>query len=122
MSNPILIVDDNEKIAATVPRILEEKGYQVQLETSTFDALIAFYQKPSRFKLLITDQDMTTLSGVAFAERIKTIRPNIPVILLKHKDDTETVTRAKAAGIHLFVPKPVEKTQLLEAVGLVMEP
>ncbi|MBN2039690.1 MAG: response regulator [Spirochaetes bacterium] len=90
----ILLVDDEQSLAAIMRKILESLGYIVVAETNPFDALERFIMNSESFDLLITDKTMPGMPGLELIKQIKKKKKNIPVILttglsyLKNKDDS----------------------------------
>ena len=116
MGKTILLVNDEEAVLETASKALTEKGYQVERHRHSWDTLFAFYKTPSRFDLVITDQSMADISGLALAEKLLNLRPRMPIVLLVSEDREKTESRARAAGFHWFVSKPVSKDELLSTV------
>ena len=60
----------------------------------------------NRIDVVISDNDMTEMSGVQFLTRVRKLYANTLRILASSGDDTPTLTRAtNMAGIHLFLPR-----------------
>src|SRR5690606_13616157 len=68
------------------------------------------------FDVVITDLNMTGLSGVELCERIVTSRPDVPVIVLTAFGSFETAVAAIRAGAYDFLSKPVQLEALAIAV------
>ncbi|RPJ83035.1 MAG: PAS domain S-box protein [Deltaproteobacteria bacterium] len=77
----VLVIDDEEAIIEMISEMLTSLGYQVESRISSFEAFEAFRANPKRFDLIITDQTMPQLTGIALAAKVKSIRPEVPVIL-----------------------------------------
>jgi CheY-like chemotaxis protein len=76
----ILLVDDNQAGLSARKSVLEELGHRVTTATNGHEALECFNQEP--FDLVVTDYRMPRMSGSELIERIRKIRPTLPVILL----------------------------------------
>ncbi len=112
----ILFIDDEEIITELGTGLLERLGYTVTALTDSTEALELFCANPSRFDLIITDQTMPNLTGMRLAQRILTVRPNMPIILCTgHSDDVNPAITG-AAGIREFLMKPLARQELAEAV------
>lgn len=112
----ILLVDGDPSTAATVSGMLKQMGFEVHLETSGIDAFNNFYEHPSRFDLVITDQGMPDISGLLLAQRLVRVRSDIPIVLMTGLEGDFQV-RARDAGVCEFAKKPVTQTELAEAIG-----
>ena len=77
----LMIVDDQTEVAATLRRGLMRMGYQVEAYTSPRIALERFRKAPLRHSLLISDVVMPEMNGIDLARAMRSIRPDLPVIL-----------------------------------------
>ena len=112
----ILLVDDEEVLAAMGKQMLKHLGYRVTVRTNSSDALNTFQSHPQDFDLVISDRTMPRMTGFELAEQIKTVRPNIPIILCTGYSDELEVERAAALGISRMVMKPLGMNELADAV------
>jgi len=112
----ILLADDEAVLAEMGKQMLEHLGYHVTVRTDSSDALNTFQSHPQDFDLVISDRTMPRMTGFELAERIKTIRPDIPIILCTGYSDELEVERAAALGISRMVMKPLGMNELADAV------
>jgi PAS domain S-box-containing protein len=102
----ILLVDDEAAVAHMGQVVLENLGYRVSVCLSSLEALETFRAAPQRYDLVITDQTMPRLPGDALTRALRSVRPDIPIILctgFSHTMDAET---AQTMGIDAFLTKP----------------
>jgi len=67
-------------VEVTAESMLESLGHQVLMASSGTEALNAL-QGNSRIDLVITDHAMPHMTGSELADRIRAIRPDLPIIL-----------------------------------------
>ncbi len=79
-SQRILIVDDEEFILESMLDLLEELGHTVSQFDNPLEALANF--NVGNFDIVFTDLEMPGLNGQEFAEKIKEIEPELPIVLL----------------------------------------
>ncbi|MCB1851314.1 MAG: PAS domain S-box protein, partial [Gammaproteobacteria bacterium] len=77
----VLVVDDESELAEYLGEILRLSGFQVVVSNSSRHALELFLDDPQGFDLLLSDQTMPELSGVQLSEQLRSVRPDLPVIL-----------------------------------------
>jgi len=77
----ILFVDDESLFIEMGRDILSGLGYQVTCIQSSTEALDRFSQIPDQYDLVITDQTMPKMTGLELIEKLKSLRPEIPVII-----------------------------------------
>ena len=106
-SERVLFVDDEKAILDIGQEILERLGYQVEVRTSSIEALELFRAKPDQYDLVITDMTMPNMTGDRLAQELLQIRPGIPIILCTGFSERITEEKARAIGIEEFVMKPV---------------
>jgi PAS domain S-box-containing protein len=117
----ILVVDDEKILATVTKRLLERSGFRVTSFTSSEEALAAFEKTPGAFDLIVSDNTMPRVTGVVLAQRITTIRPGLPVILVTGLGEVLTPDELHAAGIRRVLLKPVTGATLGEAVAEILE-
>jgi len=120
-SESILFVDDEESIANMTGKTLERLGYQVETQLNPVKALELFKLKPESFDLVITDMAMPQMTGVNFAEKLKEIQPDIPVIICTGHSAVIDEEKAKLLELDGFVMKPVSKSKIAKAIRDVLD-
>jgi signal transduction histidine kinase/ActR/RegA family two-component response regulator len=118
----ILFVDDEPAIVRMASVLLERLGYTVTAVTGSTEALKLFNKAPYAFDLLITDQTMPDMTGLALARSLLAVRKDLPIILTTGYSETMSPEKAKEAGIREFVLKPITKTEISEAIRRVLSP
>jgi len=116
----ILIAEDEDAVAGFMTEALVHAGCTVERRENGRDALSCFEQSPYAFDLLLTDQAMPLMSGVALAEQVLKLRPGMPIILVSGYSESINEATAPAMGISMFLSKPVSLSVLLDAVSHVL--
>ena len=117
----ILLVDDEESIAAVERMMLEKLGYQITVRTNSLDAVSAFKANPGNFDLVISDKGMPLMTGEQLARELISIRPEIPIIICTGFSDEIDEQQSKAMGIKGFLMKPVSLVDMAEMVRKVLD-
>ncbi len=115
-SERILYVDDDEIVAKIAKEILETLGYKVTVVIDSKNALELFSCNPQSFDLVISDQTMPNITGAALAERMFSIRPDIPFILTTGYSATVSEEQAKRLGIKAYVHKPFRANTISKVI------
>jgi len=108
----VLIVDDSTAILEVLEMLLSDEGYDVVCCADPYEAIRLAEQQP--IDLLLTDIVMPDLSGTAVAERIRTIHPDLPVILMSGYHD---VTRLG----YPLVTKPFQLARLSQMLRCMLD-
>ena len=112
----ILFVDDEEPIVLVGMHMLERLGFDVTVARGGADALEQFVRDPGLFDVVITDQTMPGMTGLALTEELKRIRPALPIILCSGRTDLLPPQQMKRLGIAACVTKPFTRSELARAV------
>ena len=97
--------------------LLEDRGYRVRLFNGPDEVLAAFEIEKNDVDLLITDQTMPGLSGVALALHLHSLRPNLPIILCTGYSEGIDRSAVLRHGIRRCFIKPVPTHDLLKALA-----
>ncbi|MDX2455686.1 response regulator, partial [Desulfosarcina sp.] len=111
-SGTILVVDDEEYILNADKAMLNELGYEVLLANGGKEALRVFDENKDRINLLILDLIMPDLSGEIVYDRIKSLRPDIRVILSSGYSIEGQAESILKRGCDGFIQKPYNLNQL----------
>ncbi|MGD2036989.1 MAG: PAS domain S-box protein [Desulfobacterales bacterium] len=112
----ILLVDDEQPLVEIGKQMLERLGYSVATRTSSIEALELFRANPDRFDLVITDIVMPNMSGDRLAQKIMSIRNDIPIVLCTGYSEKFTRQNASEIGIRSFLMKPLVMKDLADTV------
>ena len=118
MTNPILIVEDDKKIARVVKIYLEEAGFRTIHAEKGKDAIeSALKEKPL---LVILDLMLPDTSGEELIQELKELG-DFPVIMLTSKSSEEERVAGFALGADDYVVKPFSPKELVYRVKALMK-
>jgi PAS domain S-box-containing protein len=118
----VLIVDDEDALVTLAEEVLADLGYEPVGFRSSAAALQVFKEDPDRFDVVITDQTMPDLTGLALASQIRAIRGTLPVILCSGYGNPVLEREARNAGAAAFLRKPLRSGELALALHRVLGP
>src|SRR6266581_4002943 len=78
----ILVIDDEAPLVAVTTEVLSRLGYEAVGFSNGRDALAEVEAAPARFDAVITDEVMPGLSGTELAQRLRLLRPDLPIVLV----------------------------------------
>ena len=105
VSPSILVVDDDPNSLFGVCQILKDEGYQVLPAESGKEALKRL--KTDSINMIITDEKMPDMSGMALLSEVKKTDPEIPVILMTAYGSVSLAVEALKQGAFYFFEKPI---------------
>ncbi len=117
----IMIVDDEPDLLALIEELLNKFGYSVHPFNDGESALNAYRKGSINFDMIITDMTMPRMTGIALAEAILFENKNMPIILCSGYNETLTRSEVKAIGIQAFLPKPLDTSQLLNTMRVLLD-
>ena len=110
----ILIVDDEQRQREIYRDVLEGEGYSAETAASGEAALRLVNQK--RFDLVITDLNLTGMTGVDLLGAIVQADPTVAVVLITGYPSIQSAIEATKKGVYAYLEKPVDRARLLEVV------
>jgi DNA-binding response OmpR family regulator len=117
MAHKILIVDDNPSVLKLLNISLSKAGYEV-VEAENGEEAFAAANKELP-DLIISDIMMPQMDGLELCWMIRENSkvPVVPFIFLTSFDDPETEVKGFRAGADKYLNKPIERKDLLDRVG-----
>ena len=115
VSDPrILVVDDEEGMRELLDIVLAKRGYRVTAVGSGEDALAACER--TDFDLVIQDIRMPGMGGVALLERLRHLRPDMPVVIITAYSTWDSAVETMRLGAQDYLRKPFLTDDVLKAV------
>jgi DNA-binding NtrC family response regulator len=114
-SGSILVVDDEERQREIYREILQDEGYQAETAPSGEVALRLLDQR--RFDLILTDLNLTGMTGIQLLTEIVAADPTVAVVLITGYPSIQSAIEATKRGVYQYLEKPVDRDRLLEVVG-----
>jgi CheY-like chemotaxis protein len=115
----LLVVDDERVVRELMVEVLERAGHSV-VACDRPDAALELLAVDS-FDLLLTDLAMPSLSGLELLERVRALRPGLPVIVATGAGTDHDLTTAVERGATAALTKPFTHAQLRDAVTAALE-
>ncbi|MCR5883250.1 response regulator [Rhizobacter sp. J219] len=117
----ILVVEDNETNRIVLDNMLSAWGMEVVLAEDGRRGLDILQGKAGvdpHFDLALVDMQMPRLDGMGMALALQAsgLHPNMKMVMLSSVSTPDDVRAAHQAGFHRFVPKPVRKAELRQAI------
>ena len=110
----ILWIDDEIDLLKPHVLFLNDKGYEVSTSNNGTDGLSMVQE--SDFDIILLDENMPGLSGLETLNRIKAIKPSIPVVMITKSEEEDLMDDAIGSKIADYLIKPVNPKQILLSV------
>ena len=115
----ILWADDEIDLLKPHILYLEERGFQVTPVSNGNDAVASAARE--KFDLVLLDESMPGLGGLATLEAIKEKDPGLPIVLVTKNEAESLMDEAIGRRIDDYLLKPVRPTQIYLAVKRLLE-
>ncbi len=110
----VLIVDDEVPIRRTLKEILEFEKFQVDEACDGLECLVQL--KKTQYDVILMDIKMPKMDGMEALERIQTLAPDTPVVMISGHANIDTAVEAVKKGAFDFISKPPDLNRLLITV------
>ncbi len=115
----IYIVDDDEAVRDSLRILLDAVGYETEAFACGPDFLDAC---DADFKgCVLLDVRMPKMNGLEVQERLRAVRPDLPVIIITGHGDIAMAVGAMKAGAVDFVEKPFHEDTLLQSIDTALK-
>jgi DNA-binding response OmpR family regulator len=115
----ILIVEDEPKVASFIKKGLEENQYEAEIVYDGLSAekLAALYT----YDLYILDIIIPGISGLDLCRKLKSLKPDTPVLMLSALGTTDDKIIGFESGANDYLVKPFEFRELLARVRVLLK-
>lgn len=107
----ILWADDEIDLLKPHILFLEQKGYEVVTSNNGAEAMDIIRQR--RFDIVFLDEHMPGMSGIETLAEIKSLYPNLPVVMITKSEEETIMEDAIGSNISDYLIKPVNPNQIL---------
>ncbi len=115
----ILVIDDDPLVLDSITILLNENGYTCLACTNTQEAIdIA---QVLLFDAVLSNIQMTSISGMVILDKIRSLYPDKPVILMTEKREFQTAVEALHKGAFDLVTKPLVPDYFINSIKRAVE-
>jgi signal transduction histidine kinase/CheY-like chemotaxis protein len=116
----VLIVDDDPTTLDVIRAMLEDAGARVEIASSAAEARSTLsHWMPA---VLVSDIAMPEENGYSLVRSLRTSNAIVPAIALTAYGRPTDAEQARAAGFQVYLPKPVQRSDLVDAVAALARP
>ncbi|MHB1986711.1 MAG: response regulator [Acidimicrobiales bacterium] len=113
MPSRILLIEDDERIRASMRLSLEDEGYDIEEAASGEEAIDAHARALAAepFDMLVVDIMLPGMDGFACCRELRRLS-TVPIIMVTARTDTHDIVAGLEAGADDYVTKPFEPKEL----------
>jgi CheY-like chemotaxis protein len=120
-SEEILLVEDDQDVAAISHAMLQSLGYKVRSLPDPEEALREYKYAGHRYDLVITDLSLPKIPGGLFVEGLRKLNPHVAVLAISGYRAQEYLDEPQTEGLRGFVQKPFDIASLAAAVRAALD-
>jgi RNA polymerase sigma factor (sigma-70 family) len=110
----VFLLDDEQSVVTALARMLQASGFAVRCWTSAVEFLEV--HDPQEPGCLVTDVRMPEMGGLELQRALLERGSDRAIVFITGQGDIPTTVRAMKAGAVSFLPKPVQRAELVAAV------
>jgi FixJ family two-component response regulator len=110
----VAVVDDDPRIRESLEDLLESAQYDVRVHSSGRSLLVSGL---SNIDCLITDIGMPVMDGFELRDRVRQLRPKLPVFLITGRRDLALTRQDDGQGETKLFSKPFDGPALIAAIA-----
>lgn len=115
MARPrIIVIEDQEDLAALYEQTLEKAGYEVFKAYTGEEGVAAFQDRGA--DALVLDMTLPEMHGLQTLQEIRALDPRVPVVVATGETSEETRRQCERLGVRAYLPKPVGHDQIVGAL------
>ncbi len=112
----ILIIEDEAAIRRVLKKIISEENETYQVDEAE-DGLAGLEKvQKEDFDLILCDIKMPKMDGMEVLEKIKKVKPEIPVVMISGHGDLDLAVNTMRLGAFDYISKPPDLNRLLNTV------
>ncbi len=115
----VLVVEDEQGIRDAMAKILSKEGYQVLTACNGEEAVDIVQKDP--VDLVLTDLKMPKIDGAELLKIVKTISPDVEVLLITGHGTVDIAVEVMKEGAYDFIQKPFNKVTVLKIIKKALE-
>ncbi|ANW95965.1 Fis family transcriptional regulator [Wenyingzhuangia fucanilytica] len=112
----ILLIEDEAAIRRVLKRIIADENNTYNVEEAEDGVIGLEIIKENDFDLILCDIKMPKMDGVEVLQKIKEMKPEIPVIMISGHGDLDTAVQTMRMGAYDYISKPPDLNRLLNTV------
>jgi PAS domain S-box-containing protein len=116
----ILFIDDEEALRRLAQSALERNGWRVLLAENGAEGVRLFQEHRDSITAVILDMAMAVMGGEEALDRMKAIRPGVPVIISTGYGELEAARHFAGKDMAGLLEKPYTVNQLMEAIAVAL--
>jgi two-component system, OmpR family, response regulator len=116
----LLIVEDEDALAKNLKRLLEYRGFAVDILQDAEKALTRLSMYRSDYSLVLLDLGLPGMDGMTLTKKIREEGVTVPIIIITGKSETRYKIELLNSGADDYVVKPFSSEELVARINSVL--
>jgi len=112
----ILVIDDDRHMRTACSRVLSKSGWTATCAETGEEGLKELGCSTQKIDVVLVDQLMPGISGEEVLARVRTIDPNLPVVIMTGSATEESTVELKKQGAFDCLGKPFTPEELRNVI------
>ena len=109
MMTRVLLIDDDTALLQALPEAVRIRMPEIQVDICETAPAALHQISVVDYDSIVSDIKMPEMDGLTLMERIKTVRPHTPTILISGHMERDLAVAALRHGAYAFIPKPIDR-------------
>jgi DNA-binding response OmpR family regulator len=110
----ILVVEDQEDLAALYERALVKEGFEVS-KAYTGEEGVALFEDNGA-DAVVLDMTLPEMHGLQMLQQLRALNANVPVVVVTGETSDETRRQSERLGVQEYLSKPAGHDQIIAAL------
>ncbi|MGX9984988.1 response regulator [Soonwooa purpurea] len=121
MTTQFIIADDHPIFVKGITDIINEQQLGEVISCASTGRELLQKLNSCQANFIILDINMPELNGLEAAEKIKSLYPDIPILVVSMNEDYSTIEKLRQIGVNGFIPKSFENEDLQNAIRKILD-
>ena len=110
----VLVIEDQEDLAALYEKALEKEGYAVS-KAYTGEEGVALFEDNGA-DAVVLDMTLPEMHGVQTLQTIRGLNANVPVVVVTGETSDETRRQCERLGVQQYLSKPADYRDIMDSI------
>ena len=111
----VLVIEDQEDLAALYEQALTKEGYEVSKAYTGEEGVGLFEDNGA--DAVVLDMTLPEMHGVQTLQAIRGLNANVPVVVVTGETSDETRRQCERLGVQQYLSKPADYRDIMDALG-----
>ncbi|WP_447978523.1 response regulator [Candidatus Nitrospira bockiana] len=117
MTSRILIVDDDPALLEALPDTITSRMDGIVVDACDSGRQALALVAGTDYDALVTDIKMPELDGLSLLEKVRDLRPDMPVLLITGHGERDLAVRALRGGAYDYIEKPIDRDHFMASLS-----